>query len=66
MEGIMVDAAKNKGMVLALFSNKNEPPAMLKQLALVLQGGVSVVFFPEPDQQALAQFQVLYLLGGRR
>ena len=58
MEGLMVEAAKSSGMVLALFSNKAEPPAMLKQLAIVLKGAVSVAFFPEPDSQALGQFQV--------
>jgi hypothetical protein len=58
MESVMVEAAKSGGLVLVLFSAKPDPPAMLKQLAVVLQGAVSVAFFPEPDVQSLDKFQV--------
>jgi hypothetical protein len=58
LDHVMSEAASQKGLVLVLVSNKNEPPAMLKQLALTLQGAASVCFFPDPDQQTLTKFQV--------
>lgn len=63
MESVMVEAAKTGGLVLVLFSAKPEPPSVLKQLAVVLQGAVSVAFFPEPDPQSMDKFQVW---GARR
>jgi len=58
LDHVMAEAASQKGLVLVLVSNKEEPPAMLKQLALTLQGAASVCFFPDPDQQTLTKFQV--------
>lgn len=58
LDSIMAAAAKAGRMILILGSNKDEPPTILKQLAIATEAAVDVVFMPEPDAQIMQKFQV--------